>query len=99
MSDSTANPAELGLDAPSLELPGWKKAISSISAVLLAILFFVSGAWKLSDPYTWSELLGQFKVPSEIALPFTLALGIGETLGAVLILVPRFRGWGSWLIG
>src|SRR5581483_8853755 len=99
MRDSTANPAELGLDAPSLELPGWKKAISSISAVLLAILFFVSGAWKLSDPYTWSELLGQFKVPSEIALPFTLALGIGETLGAVLILVPRFRRWGSWLIG
>ena len=38
-------------------------------------------------------------MPSALALPGTLALGIGETLGAVLILVPRFRRWGAWLIG
>ena len=77
----------------------WKKAIGGVCAVLLAIVFFVSGAWKLTDPYRWSEALVEFRLPAALSLPGTLALGIGETLGAVLILVPRFRRWGSWLIG
>jgi thiol-disulfide isomerase/thioredoxin len=34
-----------------------------------------------------------------LALPGTLALGVGEMLGGVLILVPRFRHWGAWLVG
>ena len=83
----------------SLDLPAWKKAIGGVCAVLLAILFFVSGAWKLSDPYTWSTYLVEFKLPTQLALPGALACGIGETLGAVLILVPRFRRWGAWLLG
>ena len=41
MSDTTANPAHLGLDLASLDLPAWKKAIGGVCAVLLAILFFV----------------------------------------------------------
>ncbi len=98
MSESTADPAELGLVAASLDLPAWKKAIGSTAAVLLAILFFSSGAWKLSDPFWWSQFLTEFHVPAALALPGTLALGIGETVGAVLVLVPRFRRWGSWLI-
>ena len=52
MSDTTANPAHLGLDLASFDLPAWKKAIGGICAVLLAILFFVSGAWKLTDPFS-----------------------------------------------
>src|ERR1700733_4441025 len=99
MSDTTANPAHLGLDLVSLDLPAWKKAIGALCAVLLAILFFVSGAWKLTDPYLWSQALVEFRLPSVLALPGTLALGIGEMVGAVLILVPRFRRWGAWLIG
>jgi uncharacterized membrane protein YphA (DoxX/SURF4 family) len=100
MSDtSTANPAHLGLDIASLDLPAWKKAIGGICAVLMAILFFVSGAWKLTDPYLWSQALVEFRVPAALALPGTLALGIGEMLGGVLILVPRFRRWGAWLVG
>jgi uncharacterized membrane protein YphA (DoxX/SURF4 family) len=67
--------------------------------VLLAILFFVSGAWKLTDPYLWSQALVEFRVTSALSLPGTLALGIGEMVGAVLILVPRFRRWGALLIG
>lgn len=98
MTDSTANPAELGLGAVSLDLPAWKKAISAVAATLLAILFFSSGAWKLSDPFWWSQFLTELRVPAAFALPGALATGIGETLGAVLILVPRFRRWGSWLI-
>jgi uncharacterized membrane protein YphA (DoxX/SURF4 family) len=81
-----------------VELPVWKKTAGGIAALLLAILFFASGAWKLTDPFQWAQALTEFKVPPAFALPFTLALGIGETLSAVLILVPRFRRWGSWLI-
>src|SRR5579872_1769471 len=99
MSQSTADPAALGLAAASLDLPAWKKAIGSAAAVLLALIFFSSGAWKLSDPFRWSQFLSEFHVPAALALPGTIALGIAETLGAVLVLVPRFRRWGSWLIG
>ena len=98
MNQSTADPAEMGLGAVGLDLPAWKKAIGTTAAVLLAILFFSSGAWKLSDPFWWSQFLTELRVPAVLALTGSLALGIGETLGAVLILVPRFRRWGSWLI-
>jgi uncharacterized membrane protein YphA (DoxX/SURF4 family) len=99
MSESTADPADLGLEAVSGDLPTWKKAIGSTAAILLAILFFVSGAWKLTDPFQWAHALTEFRVPGDLSLPFTLATGIGETFAAVLILVPRFRRWGSFLIG
>jgi uncharacterized membrane protein YphA (DoxX/SURF4 family) len=99
MSDTTAHPAELGLGLIRVDLPAWKKAIGGVCAVLLAILFFVSGAWKLTDPFTWSTYLVEFRMPSALALPGALAVGMAETLGAVLILVPRFRRWGAWLIG
>jgi hypothetical protein len=51
MNDSMAHPGE-GL--ASLELPGWKTALSWTSAVLLALLFLVSGLWKTVDPVGWS---------------------------------------------
>jgi uncharacterized membrane protein YphA (DoxX/SURF4 family) len=99
MSDTTANPAHLGLGIASFDLPAWKKVIGGVCAVLLAILFFVSGAWKLTDPYTWSQALVEFRLPGALALPGAIALGIGEMVGAVLILVPQFRRWGALLIG
>ncbi|HTW67877.1 MAG TPA: MauE/DoxX family redox-associated membrane protein [Bryobacteraceae bacterium] len=99
MSDTTASPAHLGLDLVRVDLPAWKKGIGGVCAVLLAILFFVSGAWKLTDPFTWSQYLVEFRLPSALALPGALAVGTGEMVGAVLILVPRFRRWGAWLIG
>jgi uncharacterized membrane protein YphA (DoxX/SURF4 family) len=98
MSNSMAEQADLGLASATFDLPGWQKTISGVAALLLAILFFASGAWKLTDPFQWAQALTEFKVPSQFALPFTLALGVGETLSAVLVLVPRFRRWGSWLI-
>src|SRR5271154_4611580 len=99
MTDSTADPAQLGLHTAAFDLPGWKKVVSGVAAILLAILFFVSGAWKLSDPFWWSQFLTELRMPAALALPGALALGIAETLGAVLILVPRFRRWGALLIG
>ncbi len=98
MNNSTANPAELGLGTVGLDLPAWKKALSATAAILLAILFFVSGAWKLSDPFLWAQALTEFRVPAVLSLPLTVALGLGEMLGAVLIAVPRFRRWGGWLV-
>src|ERR1700694_3513978 len=99
MNNSTADPAALGLGTVSLDLPAWERALSATAAILLAILFFVSGAWKLSDPFMWAQALTEFRVPAAFSLPFTLALGVGEMLGAVLIAVPRFRRWGSLLVG
>ena len=84
---------------PSFEFPAWKTGISGAAALLLALLFIVSGSWKLTDPFTWSQMLGQFRVPAALSLPFALLLGVGETYAGVLILVPRFRRWGSLLIG
>ena len=98
MSESTANPAELGLNLVSVDLPAWKKAMGATAALLLAIVFFVSGAWKLTDPFQWAQALTEFHVPAAFSLPFTITLGVGEMFGAVLIVVPRFRRWGAWLI-
>jgi len=98
MNDSTADPAELGLTAAGADFPGWKKAAGGVAAILLAILFFASGCWKLTDPFQWAQALTEFRVPSNLSLPFTIATGVGETFAAVLILVPRFRRWGSLLV-
>ena len=99
MDHSAAPSLEYGRGMAAFDLPGWKVALGTTFSVLLALLFFVSGSWKLTDPFRWSQALTQFLVPSNLALPFTLLLGIGEAFGAVLIVVPRFRRWGGWLLG
>ena len=48
-----------------------KAVLGGVAAVLLAILFCASGGWKLVSPYEWSQLMGQFQVPSEIKLPMS----------------------------
>ncbi len=96
MNHSMAHPGE-GL--ASLELPGWKTALSWTSAALIAILFLASGLWKTVDPQGWAQRITQLNVPASLSLAAALACGIAETLGAVLILVPRFRRWGAILIG
>jgi uncharacterized membrane protein YphA (DoxX/SURF4 family) len=95
MNDSMAHPGE-GL--ASLELPGWKTALSWTSATLIAILFLISGLWKTVDPQGWAQRITQLNVPASLSLAAALGCGIAETLGAVLILVPRFRRWGAILI-
>jgi len=81
----------------SLEMPSWKSSVSHVSAFLIALLFISSGVWKISAPFMWARGLEEFLVPTWLSLPFTLALGVGETLGGVMILVPHFRRWGSIL--
>jgi uncharacterized membrane protein YphA (DoxX/SURF4 family) len=95
MDDSMAHPAAL---TRSLDMPGWKTVTGHIAAFLIAVLFVVSGVWKIVDPFTWRTMVEQLRVPYLLSMPLTLALGITETTAGVLILVPRFRRWGGWLI-
>ena len=81
-----------------LELPGWKTRLSWVSAVLLFILFLVSGVWKITDLQAAAMRMAQARVPESLSLGAALVLGILETVGGVLILVPRFRRWGGFLV-
>jgi uncharacterized membrane protein YphA (DoxX/SURF4 family) len=81
----------------SLDMPSWKSTLSHVSAFLIALIFISSGVWKITAPFMWARGLVEFLVPNWLSLPFTLALGVGETLGGVMILVPHFRRWGSLL--
>ncbi|MBI1788315.1 MAG: hypothetical protein HYR60_12300 [Acidobacteria bacterium] len=95
MNDSMAQPA----DAPALpELAGWKTFAGHLAAVLVAALFLIAGLWKITDPPGAAVRLAQAKVPQELSLAAALGFGIAETFGAVLLLVPRFRRWGAWII-
>src|SRR5580693_6851205 len=88
MEESLVRPrAEL----TSLEAPGWKSAASWIAAGLLALLFAVSGIWKITYPLDWAVRISELKFPEQFSLAAALVFGIAETVGAVLVLVPRFR--------
>jgi uncharacterized membrane protein YphA (DoxX/SURF4 family) len=94
MDDSMAHP--LG-SARALDLPTWKTLLSHIAALALAVLFVTSGVWKIMDPFTWRTMVEQLGVPYALSMPLTIVLGISETFGGVLVLVPRFRRWGAWI--
>ena len=83
----------------SLELPGWKTALGWVAAILLSLLFLISGLWKITDAQGAAVRLAQARVPESMSLAAALVFGIVETLGGVLLLVPRFRRWGSILTG
>jgi uncharacterized membrane protein YphA (DoxX/SURF4 family) len=92
MNDSMAHPRG-GL--VSLELPGWKSAVSWVAAFLIALLFLASGIWKITDLQSAAMRMAQAKIPQSLSLAAALTFGIAETVGGVLILVPRFRRWGA----
>jgi uncharacterized membrane protein YphA (DoxX/SURF4 family) len=100
MGDSMAYPAarSSAIAAP-LDLPRWKAATAITAAILLGALFIVSGVWKITDPFGAATRMMQAKVPGPIALPFAIALGVGETLAGAMLFVPRFRRWGAALTG
>jgi uncharacterized membrane protein YphA (DoxX/SURF4 family) len=96
MNDSMAQPRSR---LSPLELPGWKTALNWIAAVLVAFLFLVSGLWKITDAPAAALRMAQARVPESLSLFAALAFGVAETVGGVLILVPRFRRWGSLVTG
>ncbi len=74
-----------------------KRTIAAIAAVLLGIVFLVSGAWKVLQPFQAGELLEQAKVSAGLGVMGAVTLGIVELFAAVLLFVPGFRRWGGVL--
>lgn len=75
----------------------WKKSLALVCAVVLGLLFTVSGGWKVLDPFKTGELLEQAQVPAGWGVLGALALGTVELLTAFLLFVPRFRKLGGLL--
>ncbi len=96
MNDSMAQP---GLGLVRVDAPGWKSGLGWISSVLLCVLFLASGLWKITDVQGWAVRMVQAKVPEPLGLAAALFIGIAETVGAVMILVPRLRRWGALVLG
>ena len=82
-----------------LDAPGWKTTLSWAGAILLALVFLVSGLWKLADARGAAVRMAQARVPQALSLAAAIGFGIAETFAAVLLLVPRLRRWGAWLGG
>ncbi len=96
MNDSMAQPR--GGLLP-LELPGWKTALNWVAAVVIALLFLVSGIWKITDVQAAAVRMAQARIPESLSTAAAILFGVAETVGGVLILVPRFRRWGAILTG
>ncbi len=85
-------------EGPALwALSGWKAAANHVAAVVVAVLFIVAGAWKITEPFAAAVRLTQALVPGNVSLPAAVLLGVSELLAGVLVLVPRFRRWGAIL--
>jgi uncharacterized membrane protein YphA (DoxX/SURF4 family) len=82
-----------------LELPGWKTALNWSAALLLAVLFLISGVWKITDAPGAAVRMAEARVPQSLSLLAALTFGVTETLAGAFLLVPRFRRWGAMLAG
>jgi hypothetical protein len=74
-----------------------KRKIAAVSAVLLGIVFLVSGGWKVLQPFQTGELLEQAQVPAGLGVLGASSLGTLELLASFLLFTPRFRRWGGLL--
>ncbi len=91
--------AQLSPGLVRTDVPGWKSGLSWVSSILLCALFLLSGLWKITDVQGAAVRMVQAKVPESLGLAAALACGIAETVGAVMILVPRLRRWGAVVLG
>jgi uncharacterized membrane protein YphA (DoxX/SURF4 family) len=67
------------------------------SAMLLGLIFLVSGGWKVLSPFQTGEVLEQAQVPAGLGALGAASLGTLELLAALLLFVPRFRRFGGLL--
>src|SRR5712692_1516149 len=77
--------------------PRWQTAMEWGTAVALAGLWFAAGLWKLSDLTATQVRMTQALVPKPLSLTAALFFGTAETFAGLLLLLPRWRRWGSWL--
>jgi hypothetical protein len=75
----------------------WQKNVAAVAAILLGVVFMVSGGWKMLDPLKTGELLEQAQVPAGLGAWGAMALGTLEVFTAFLLFVPAFRRWGGVL--
>jgi uncharacterized membrane protein YphA (DoxX/SURF4 family) len=80
-------------------LAGWKSPAGAVAAVILSLLFLASGIWKLTDLDATAERMVQLLIPVALSVPAAIAAAIAETFTGVLLLIPRYRRWGSWIAG
>jgi len=73
----------------------WPRRAAADAAILLALIFLVSGGWKVLRPFQTGELFEQAQVPAGLGVAGAVALGTLELFSAFLFLVPRFRRWGG----
>lgn len=76
---------------------GWHGAAGAVCAILLGIVFLVSGGWKVLDPFKTGELLEQAKVPAGFGTAGAVTLGTVELFAAFMLFVPQVRRWGGLL--
>jgi len=74
----------------------WPVILNWICAILISIVFLAAGLWKATDPAGAAARLAQAKVPESLSVLAAVLFGIAETFTGVLLLIPRFRRWGSW---
>ncbi len=82
----------------SFDLPAWKNVVGTIAAVCVAIIFLATGLAKIVVPFLVQTMFEQLLVPVWASMPLVILLGIAETLGGLLVLIPRYRRYGAWLI-
>ena len=75
----------------------WKAPIATACAVLLALIYLVSGGWKLLLPFQAGELLEQAQVPGGWGTIGASALGALEVFAALLLLSRKYRRLGGLL--
>ena len=75
----------------------WRRAVAGICAILLGVVFLVSGAAKTLLPFQAGEVLEQSKVPAGMGVLGAAGLGTLELFTAFLLFTPRFRRWGGVL--
>jgi hypothetical protein len=81
----------------SADKTGWQRNVAAVAAILLGIVFLVSGGWKVLSPFKTGELLEQAQVPGGWGPIGAAALGTLEVLAAVLLFTRPFRKWGALL--
>ncbi len=79
------------------EKAGWQRTVAAVAAILLGIVFLVSGGWKVLSPFKTGELLEQAQVAGGWGPIGAALLGTLEVLAAILLFLPRFRKWGALL--
>lgn len=78
-------------------MTGGKRIAAAICAILLGLIFLVSGGWKVLSPLQTGELLEQARVPAGWGAIGASSLGALELVAAFLLFVPRFRKLGGIL--